>query len=100
MTACPSTAPATRPPRVAGPNAKPIGRNRAFISRPATSAATALPPAVSTLRAANWAPPAKTSTDIATAATDPITGSARTPKEAPSASVGRTSGRPARTPSR
>ena len=78
--------------------AKPIGSQRAFISIPAVIAATAPPPAASTLSAANCAAPENTKIDIAIGATGPMTGRASTPNETPRASVGRTSGSPARTP--
>ncbi len=67
---------------------------------PAVIAASAAPPPCSTLSAANWAPPEKTRTDIATGATEPITGCARMPNEMPSATVGSTIGSAARTPAR
>ena len=95
---CPWAARASGPPPSDGPIAKPIGSQRAFMSIPAAIAATAPPPAARTLRAANWAAPEKTKIDIAMGASGPITGRARTPKETPRASVGRTSGSPARTP--
>ena len=78
--------------------AKPIGSQRAFMSIPAVIAATAPPPAARTLSAANWAAPENTKIDIAIGATGPMTGRASTPKDTPRASVGRTSGSPARTP--
>ena len=78
--------------------AKPMGSQRAFMSMPAVIAATAPPPAARTLSAANWAAPENTKIDMAIGATGPITGRASTPKDTPRASVGRTSGRPARTP--
>ena len=57
-----------------GPTASPIGSQRPFMNIPAAIAATAPPPAVSTVRAANCAAPEKTISDITTGATEPITG--------------------------
>ena len=94
----PWAARASGPPRSEGPMAKPMGSQRAFMSIPAVIAATAPPPAARTLRAANWAAPEKTKIDMAIGATGPMTGRARTPKDTPRASVGSTSGSPARTP--
>jgi hypothetical protein len=79
--------------------AKPIGRNRAFIRIPATIAAPAVPPAASTDKAANCDAPAKTTADITIGGSQPMTGRASTPNETATANNGRTSGRPARTPS-
>src|SRR4051794_21976843 len=98
--ACPWAARAKGPPRNEGAAEKPIGRNRAFISRPATVAAPAVPPAARTDSDANCAAPAKTTIDMTTAGSAPSTGRARTPNETATAKTGRTSGSPARTPSR
>ena len=62
--------------------------------------ATNPPPAVRTVRAANCAAPEKTTRDITIGATEPMTGCASTPKEIPPANVGRTRGRPFRSPGR
>ena len=63
--------------------ARPIGSQRPFISIPAAIAASAPPPAVSTVSAANCAAPEKTMSDITTGAIEPMTGCASTPNEIP-----------------
>jgi hypothetical protein len=64
-----SCAPSSRvhhlPPAVSA-TVKPYGSRRALRISPATDAAAGLPPASTTPAAANWAPPAKTSTDMVT----------------------------------
>src|SRR4051812_48010712 len=70
------------------------------MSMPAAIAASAPPPAVNTVKAANCAAPENTISDIITGAIEPMTGCASTPNEIPPAKVGSTSARPARTPVR
>src|SRR3954452_4036697 len=95
-----STALRTRPPRSAGAAARLIGRKRVLMSRPAETAAATPPPSSSTLTAANWAAPAKTTNDITIVAVAPRIGSASTPNDAPIANVGSTNGAAARMPRR
>src|SRR3954452_23574847 len=95
-----STALRTRPPRSAGAAARLIGRKRVLMSRPADTAAATPPPSSSTLTAANWAAPAKTTNDMTIVAVAPRIGSASTPNDAPIANVGSTNGAAARMPRR
>ena len=83
-----------------GPNARPIGSQRAFISIPAAIAGRAPPPASSTVSAANCAAPEHTMIDITIGAIEPMTGCASTPNEAPMRMLGRTIGSPALIPAR
>lgn len=78
-----------------------MGRKREFMRAAAVTAAPGPPPAARIATAVNCADPAKTMTDIVTAATaENPTSRASTPNEVDSSSPASANGTPSRTPAR